>query len=359
METPDGGALRIGLVGCGWISDWHGAAAAAVPGAEIVACCDFDRAAADAFAAKFGPVSVCHDYQTMLREHELDAVLLATWPVDHLEQIHTCLDAGIRNILCEKSLALSPREALEIWTAAEDAGALIVEGFMWRHHPAVRKMQALIADDEIAGIDSVSTSFDYLDTEESAPDDQTRNWRQRKECGGGVAYDITCYCIDACNHFAGALPKQVVAFAGTSPHYRTTVRIYGLIEYENGVVGLIESSNKSNFNYTLKVSGVTGQLVLPIAWRIDGATEVLLHRSTDLFAYDTTPFPFEFADPYAAQLESFVAAVRGDGAPMPTLGESVVNALTIEALLTSASERAAVELQIPSSVRGTVAGSVA
>jgi predicted dehydrogenase len=360
MEAhANAGPLRMGLVGCGWISEWHGNAAAAVADVELVACCDLHREVADQFAAKFGCDAVYDDYQTMVREHELDMVLLATWPADHLEQLHTCLDAGIRSILCEKSLALSPRDALEIWTAANDAGALIVEGFMWRHHPAVRKMHALIDADEIAGIDSISTSFDFYHEEEASADDQTRNWRQRKECGGGVAYDITCYCIDACNHFAGAPPKQAVAFTGTSAKYETIDRVYGLVEYENGVVGLIESSNKSAFNYELKISGVTGQLVLPVAWRIDGPTEFYLRRSTDLFAYDTQAFPFEFTDPYTVQMESFAAAVRGTGEPFPRLGESVVNALTTEALLRSSDEGAAVAIEIPSAVRGTLAESAA
>jgi D-xylose 1-dehydrogenase (NADP+, D-xylono-1,5-lactone-forming) len=356
MTVSGQGPIRLGLVGCGWISEWHGRAAAATEGVALVACCDIRQEAAEGFARRFGCERAYTDYLTMIREHDLDAVLLATWPPQHHEQIIACLEAGIRNILCEKSLAYSSSEAMALWTAVKDADALLVEGLMWRHHPAIRKVDELIASGEIGAVDYINTSFDYFDAETASADDPTRDWRQRKETAGGVAYDVTCYCIDACNHFAGSLPRQVMALTGTSTKYDTVNRVFGVVEYENGRAGILATSSRSNFNYEVKVNGASGQIVVPNAWRIDSDSELYLHRSTDLFRFDTTEFAIPEADSYTLQLQRFIAAVDGGASADPALAESVVNSLVADALLRSGDERAAVMVEVPEAVRAELAG---
>jgi predicted dehydrogenase len=241
VEHDEAVPMRLGIIGCGWISDWHGRAAAGTPGVEIVACCDARAEAASAFKQRHGCERDYTDYRVMLAEHQLDGIILATWPPHHLEQAVACLDAGIKTILCEKSLTTSGQDALEMFTAAQAAGALVVEGFMYRHHPAMRQVDELLSAGELGVIDNVGAGFEDFDPEEPGPNDP-RDWRQRKELGGGVPYDLACYCVNACNHVAGALPTQVMAITRRSSRYDTVHRMYGLIEYENGVVGRITSS---------------------------------------------------------------------------------------------------------------------
>ena len=94
---------------------------------------------AEDWAERHGCERAYADYPTMLREHELDGVLLATWPNLHREQVLGCLEAGVRAILCEKALALSGADARELRSAATAAGALVVEGYMYRRPPGDRQ----------------------------------------------------------------------------------------------------------------------------------------------------------------------------------------------------------------------------
>jgi predicted dehydrogenase len=354
--------LRLGIVGCGWISDWHGRAAAQVGDVEIVACCDSRAEVAEAWRERHGAARAYDDYATMVRDQDLDAVLLATWPPHHLEQIRTCLELGVRAILCEKALAVGSDQALEIFTAAREAGALVVEGFMYRHHPVIQRVDDLLAAGAIGAIDVINASFDSMDLEEVDPDDPARNWRQRKDLHGGVPYDHLCYCVDAANHFAEALPREVMARSSTSERYGTVNRVHGLIEYENGRVAVVQASKRGNFDWELKLKGRTGQIVVPVAWTPDRlppreayepgeATDVLLRRRVDLFQYETEALPVPAADPYRCQLERFAAAVRGTATPRPALAESVVNIHTINALLESGRTRTTVPVDLPDAVR--------
>ena len=287
----------------------------------------------------------------MIREHGLDAILLATWPNLHHEQVLGCLAAGVRNVLCEKALALTGAEAFELWTAAEEAGALVVEGYMYRHHPAVRRLDEVIATGALGEIDGVSAAFSLFDAEDASPDDPARDWRQRRECGGGVAYDLACYCVDACNHFAGQTPARALAVATTSDRYGTVARLHGLIEYEDGPVGVVASSKRSDFNHELRIDGSRGHAVLPVAWRIDYPSEGVVRRSVGWGRFEEERFPAPAVDAYRLQLESFAAAARGEAAPVPSLAESVSTAVTMDALLTSAAEGVAVDVRIPERVR--------
>jgi xylose dehydrogenase (NAD/NADP) len=302
---------------------------------------------ADDWAERYGCERAYGDYLAMVREHNLDGVLLATWPNLHREQVLACLEAGARAILCEKSLALTGVEALELSRAATETGALLVEGLMYRHHPAIRQVDELLAAGEIGDLDSVSAAFDMFDPEESSPDDAGRDWRQKAELAGGVPWDLACYCVDACNRFSSTPPGTVLAVGGTSERYGTVDRLYGLIEYEDGLVGVLESSKRSDFNHALRLSGARGHVRLPVAWRIEGPTEVLASRSTGWGEFETKTFPIPAADPFRLQLEAFARAARGDEPPEPTLAESVVDAFTLDALLASAAERTPVAVDLP------------
>jgi predicted dehydrogenase len=339
--------LRLGIIGCGGISERHARGAALSDDVAIVACCDVRLDAAEDWAARHGCECAYSDYQTMLRRHELDGVLVATWPAQHHEHVLGCLEAGARAILCEKSLTLTSQEALDVWRAASDAEALVVEAYMYRHHPAISLLAEVVAGGEIGDVDSMRAAFSLFDPEEPADHDPARDWRQRADLGGGVPWDLAGYCVDACNRFAVSAPIRVSAVAGRSDRYGTIDRLFGLIEYEDGQVGIVESSKRSDFDHELRLDGSRGHAFIPAAWRIEGDTEVVVARSTGWGTFETTRRPVAEADPYRLQLDHFACAARGEAEPVPSLVESVVTAYTLDALLASAAERSVVAVEVP------------
>jgi D-xylose 1-dehydrogenase (NADP+, D-xylono-1,5-lactone-forming) len=339
--------LRVGIVGCGGISQRHGPAAAATTAVSIVACCDTRLEVADEWGRRFGCERAYDDYRTMIREHDLDAVLLATWPILHREQVLGCLEGGIRNILCEKSLALSGTETYQIWQAAEETDTLVVEAYMYRYHPAFRTLLEQVGEGRIGAVDNVWAAFSLFDPADAPADDPNLDWRRRRERAGGVPWDLAGYCLDAANLIAATRPVRAFAVSGTSPRYGTIDRLYGVVEYENGFVAMIESSMRSHFNHELRIGGSHGHAVLPVAWRIDHASEVLLVRSVDWGVFETERIQVPETNPYVLQFENFAAAARGEAPPPRRLSESVVTACTLDALLRSAAEHTSVPVEIP------------
>jgi predicted dehydrogenase len=342
--------LRLGIIGCGGISERHANGAAQSDEVAIVACCDIRLDAAENWARRHGCEGAYVDYRAMLQEHELDGVILATWPNQHHEHILGCLDAGARAILCEKSLTLTGEEALDVWNTATDAGALVVEAYMYRHHPAFHLLEQVVADGEVGEVDSVRAAFSLFDPGEAASDDRDRDWRQRPDLGGGVPWDLAGYCVDACNRFAASRPLRVTALASRSDRYATIDRLFGLMEYENGRVGVVESSKRTDFDHQLRIDGSRGHALLDVAWRIEADSEVRVSRSTGWGVFETSAMPVAEADPYRLQLEHFASTVRAETPALPALTESVVTAYTLDALLKSAAEGVAVPVEVPGGV---------
>jgi len=345
--------FRLGIVGLGGIAvNAHGPAVKrSRAGIRFSACCDVRSEAVKSWTDTYGSTGYT-DYREMARQEKLDGVLLATWPNQHREQIEMLLGAGVRNILCEKALTLTSKEAAEIHDLVARAGAFLMEGFMYRHNPVIRKLERILSWGHLGAIDNVRACFSAYDQETADPADPNRDWRQRKECGGGIPYDFACYGVNFCGHFAGDLPKRAYCI-GDIGKYGTINRMYGTIEYGNGVSATIESSKKCSFTQEVQISCAGGILNLPIAWTIDrNMTITQRHTGWNNTAYDsyTSDGVGDGLLSYQLQAESFVAVARGRAKPVIPLVASVVNTFALEALVTSVLEKRIVEIAIPKHV---------
>ena len=102
-----------------------------------------------------------------------------------------------------------------MWDLAHRSGATITEAFMYRHHPAIARIDRILSAGDLGTVDHVRASFTYVNLAEENgidPKDPNRPWRFRADQGGGALYDIGAYAINACTHVADALPVRVAAF---------------------------------------------------------------------------------------------------------------------------------------------------
>lgn len=351
--------VRLGIVGCGRISRAHGIAARRLGDrARFVACADVNEEAARRFAHDFGSNRIYTDAGRMIAEESLDGVVLATWPGQHLGQIQAAVEGGIRFILCEKALALTGEEARRMWHVGRDGGAIIMEAFMYAHHPVMSRLDALVRRPESGPIDSVRASFHMFAPD---PDQGNETWRQRKETGGEVPYDRTCYPVNACGRFADALPKQVYAAGTISPRFDTITSLYGQIVYENGRIALIESSNAAAFSQELQITCANRVYRLSTPFTLAGDATIFEYEALKFSHVRTvehavaSELPLQDDLPsfqaYTPQLARFVDAIRNQATPAPLLIDSVVNSYALEGLVQSLRSGQAITLELPADVR--------
>jgi predicted dehydrogenase len=338
---------RLGMVGCGLIANAHGLAAQR-SGADVqfVACSSLSLSSAQSFADEFSCPAAYDDHSQLLQNEILDGVVIATPPAAHLQIILDCLDAGIKHILCEKPLTLTGDEAHTVTQAAQKAGATLLEGFMYRHHPQIQRSLDIIRSGELGEVDHFSSSITMLDPSETGKEDMPPNWRRDAD-QGGVLHDFLCYPIDAANLFIDSEPVKAFAHTFTSPHHGTVYRIYGMIEYADGAMATINASRLADFNQPLSIACANGTLSLDVAYNPVGYTNIRIRRSSEMIATEEQLIPVKTPESkstrlldlpvFTTQLEHFVEIIRGTRKALVTTRESLRNARVRDALIKSAS----------------------
>ena len=131
MATPDG-PVRVGIVGLGVMGRAHLRVLRSLDGVEVVAVADVVPSA----LRGAGPATAYDDPLRLVREADVEAVLVASSDATHAGLVLSCLERGLP-VLCEKPLTTSVVDTLAI-LAAEAAGGrrLVQVGFMRRFDPA-------------------------------------------------------------------------------------------------------------------------------------------------------------------------------------------------------------------------------
>lgn len=353
-------SLRLGMIGCGRIAEAHALAAERSGKAAFVACADIREESARRFAEAHGCERWYTDFEAMISASNLDAVVLATWPLQHAAQLERLLEAGCRYILCEKTLTMTGEEARRIWRRAEEVNASIVEAFMYLHHSGIKRLDELVFSPDSGPVDSVRASFHML----MAGDDPKKpNWRYRTDTGGSAPYDRACYAVSACGRYAGSLPMRAYASCDLDAGSGLITRLYGQVRYANGCIGEVEVSNRVGYSQDLQVNCENRVLWFDDPFTTAGDA-VIRERHARKFAHVEeqvhvirSPLPpqDDLATFYAytPQLAAFCDHVAGSTAPLrQSLVASVANMYALDALVRSAMSGEAVDVGIPDDVAG-------
>src|SRR5690242_774277 len=106
--------IRIGLVGCGGMANWHASQLKGIEKTRVVALCDTIAEHTKQFREKYFADALEFDsYERMLEEAKLDAVVLVTPHTLHYSQAKTALERGL-HVLVEKPMVTSSAHAYDL-----------------------------------------------------------------------------------------------------------------------------------------------------------------------------------------------------------------------------------------------------
>jgi D-xylose 1-dehydrogenase (NADP+, D-xylono-1,5-lactone-forming) len=330
MDVTDGAGgrpVRWGILSTARIAQRTVAAARTVDGAEVVAVGSRDRARGEAYAAEHGIARAHGAYEDLLADPDVDAIYNALPNAGHVPWSLRALEAG-KHVLCEKPMGRRPEDVEAAFDAAERAGRVLMEAFMWRYHPQTEALVRLVGEGAVGCLRTVRGAFGHNG---AGPEDI----RLSRELEGGALMDVGCYGVSALRLLCGE-PEQVSAQAVTGGD-GVDVRLTGLLRFPGDVLGLIDCGLDVAGRSGLEVIGAEGVLRTddPFhGWRPglvltrDGREEVV---------------PVEAADPYARQLADVSAAIRLGGTPRLGRADAVAQARVIAALYRSAQEGRAIE----------------
>ena len=247
------------------------------------------------------------DLHDALEQSDAGAVYVATPVFLHAPQTIACLRAG-KHVLCEKPMALNYAEACSMQTAAEQTGRLLSIAYYRRLYPKVNRALELIRAGAIGRVVfAEATSHDWLDA------DGARSWlTDPKLAGAGPLYDIATHRIDVMNYLFGKPVKATGHLSTLVQQINVEDNATVLIEYENGVRGLVDVRWHSRVpRDEFRIRGTDGELELT---PLNGPSLIYPDGHEHLPPHENLHYPC---------VENFVAAVL-DNAPLRSTGLSAL-----------------------------------
>ncbi len=133
--------VRIGLAGLGYWGPNLARNFAEL--ADLAWLCDLDPELRERFAARYPQARLTGDFDELLADAALEAVVVATPVVTHHELARRALQAG-KHVFVEKPPALAGAEAEELCALAEEGGRVLMPGHLLLYHPGVKKLKELV-----------------------------------------------------------------------------------------------------------------------------------------------------------------------------------------------------------------------
>ncbi|GAB3436537.1 Gfo/Idh/MocA family protein [Flindersiella endophytica] len=304
--------VKIGLIGCGGISNPHVNGYLAIPDqAKVTAVADVVVENAERRSDQLGGAQIFADYKEMIAQADIDAVDICLPHHLHADAILAAAAAG-KHILCEKPLCITTAEADKIAAAVKESGVTLMCAHNQLFMPPVAKARELIQNGTLGQVYEIRTTDSFF----NGGLNKDMGWRGSLEtAGGGELIDTGYHPTYLLLNLAQAAPTEVTAMTS---RYRLPMEgedsAQVLVRFADGSVGNIVTS------WAYRPAAVTERFSVVAekgALWSDGKT--LSYRIDD----QTTTLDFPQVNTFAAEVADFVGCVADKRRPINTEAEGI------------------------------------
>jgi D-xylose 1-dehydrogenase (NADP+, D-xylono-1,5-lactone-forming) len=289
---------------------------------QLLGVASRDAERARAYAAEHGLARSYGSYEAMLADPDIHIIYNGLPNGLHAEWTIKALEAG-KHVLCEKPFAVTLAQVDAMHAAAQRAGRVVTEAFMYRHHPQTLKLKELVDDGAIGRVRLMRTAFSF--DLRAAPG----NVRWSRELVGGSIWDVGCYPISLARYLFGAPSAvhgwQVIGESGVDETF------VGMLEFPGGEAAQFDSSFTFPFRSNAEIVGDRGSLYVERPYQPSRAEASLTLRRNDQDEVIALANP----DMYWLEMEDMHDAILG-GEQRITPAETRGHIETILDLLASA-----------------------
>ncbi|HEX6709383.1 MAG TPA: Gfo/Idh/MocA family oxidoreductase [Rubrobacter sp.] len=302
-----------------WGQSWAGLVAEA-PGVELVAVVDPDARQAAERAPGYGVLDEA------LASVECDAVLVASPPGTHHAVATSALEAG-KHVLCEKPLATSIEDALDLVAVAERSQRVLMVSQNYRYNAPFRAVQRIVMEGELGELSSIRISCRRDLRTLFAPDDFRYAMRHP------YVLDMSIHHFDLIRAATGNDVRGVYARSWRVPDspFIHHPAVAALLDVEGGPPVVYEGDwatreAETSWNGDWEIVGEAGRLLWSGSEEDRGTGEVVLEK------WGEEPGPVEQPDLEYVEREATLQALREaieDGKPPETVAADNVKSLAV------------------------------
>jgi len=261
------------------------------------------------------------DYNAVLSDPEIGAVVLSTPHQQHADQIIAAAAAG-KHVFVEKPFTLTKASAEAAVAATKKAGVVLALGHNRRFLPSIAELQKRLADEALGTILHVETNFSGSGALRYTPD----GWRSsRAESPAGGMGAMGIHMVDAVIGLFGRIAEVRAVSLRRAVAVDIDDTTSMLFKFENGMTGYLGTLGATVPTQRIEVFGTKGSI------EIRNERQFTFRPMTG----DPQPTEYPLFDKEKAELEAFAAAVADKAAyPLPT-GEAIHGAAVFEAIVKS------------------------
>lgn len=234
MDRP----VKFGLVGAGTVAEFgHLPALSLLSDVEVVAIADADLVRAKKLAQRFKIPNVYGSFPELLKEPGLDAIVVATPVETHYEIVLAAAKKNL-HVLCEKPLATTIDQGIEMTTVMDKMGLVLGINFLLRFSEPLLTIKNWVDAGKIGHVSVLRLIFNS-----AGP-----GWRGKKRLdslmtqGGGPIFDCGVHYFDLARWFTGSEFVDVQAKGVYLQGYNNPDHVICTCQLEDGTLALIEES---------------------------------------------------------------------------------------------------------------------
>ena len=304
--------IRVGVIGAGRIGKLHiEHLAQSIPEVELLAICSLNRPGAESIAEQYNVPKVTTDYNTLLADSDIDAVLVTSSTNTHVEISQAAAKAG-KHIFCEKPIAFDLEQIDETLAIVEKAGVKFQIGFNRRFDASFARVREAVASGEIG-----EPHIMRITSRDPAPPPI-----EYVKVSGGIFLDMTIHDFDMARYLIGDEIVEVYAAGGVRVDPKigeagdidTTVIT---LRFQNGVIGTIDNSREAVYGYDQRVEVFGSKGMVTAA---NPPTDTVTFSGSEGTRAASPPYFFveRYKPAFLAELQAFFACIREDTRPPVT-----------------------------------------
>jgi D-xylose 1-dehydrogenase (NADP+, D-xylono-1,5-lactone-forming) len=297
----------------------------AATNARIIALASRDQARAQAAVADLPGARAYGSYEALLEDPEIEAIYIPLPNGLHAEWVMRAAAAG-KHVLCEKTLGMTPEETRAMVGACAQAGVLLMEAFMYRHHPQIEWALAQVAAGRVGEVQLVRSGFGF--NLSARPTDI----RLVAALGGGSLLDVGCYPLNFARAVYGRGPVSAAARVVVPAGGEVERSVAAALDFGRGQLALIDGDFVTPRHAFAQVVGDSGRLEITNPYT-PGLNETVVRIERE---DETVERRFEGVDQYRLEVERFGEAIREGTPPFLPPADAIEQADAIAAIYAAA-----------------------
>ena len=153
-------AVKWGIISTARINDLFIAGARQSPDVDIIAVASREQARVEAYARERGIERAHGSYEDLLADPEVEVLYISLPNSMHVDWTVRALEAG-KHVLCEKPLSRRVAEVERAFAVAEREGRVLMEAFMYRHHPQTSRLVELVRQGAVGPLRLIRGAFSF------------------------------------------------------------------------------------------------------------------------------------------------------------------------------------------------------